>query len=94
MNNYYNPYMEQNYFYELDQLQRVLELSNKSKVKIYMSFPHLSEGNEFEGIIEKVGKDYILLSSPKSSKFCLLPTIYINYVVFEENIIENFKKNI
>ncbi|MFI3307460.1 MAG: spore coat protein GerQ [Mycoplasmatota bacterium] len=91
--NYYNNY-EQNYYLSLDYFQKILEISNKSKIKVFMSFPHLSEGHEFEGIIEKVGKDYIMISSPKSGKFIFLPTVYINYIVFDENIIDNIKNNI
>ena len=76
-------------------MEEVLGKAKKMKAKLYMSFPHSDELRDkvFEGIIEQTGKDYILLSDPKTGNWNLLPINYINYVEFEENIIDTINKS-
>ena len=48
-----------------------------------MSFP--SE-KVFSGILEVTGRDYVTLSEPSTGKWNVLPTNFIQYIVFDEII--------
>lgn len=69
-----------------------LLLLNKGKLaSFYMSYPDSVQWRDriFTGIIEDSGRDYALLSDPKTGKWTLLWLVYINYVEFDEAIIRN-----
>lgn len=55
---------------------------------VYASFPDSNERRDVElkGIVEDVGKDYLLMSTPSDGKWYLIPAIYINYMVSDEII--------
>lgn len=41
---------------------------------------------KFNGILEQSGKDYVILSEPSTGKWHLVPSIYIDFITFNENI--------
>lgn len=65
-------------------MNNIIKTNLNKKVKINMSFPN--EKQEFNGIIEQLGNDYIILSEPSTGNWKLLPIIYLNYITFEEKI--------
>lgn len=65
-------------------LNDILKTNLNKKVKINMAFPN--DKQEFSGIIEQLGNDYIILSEPSTGNWKLLPLIYLNYITFEEKI--------
>ena len=64
----------------------LLKNNLNKKIKINMNFPYNENQNEFDGIIEQIGNDYIILSEPKTGNWKILPFIYLNYITFEEKI--------
>lgn len=40
----------------------------------------------FTGVIEAAGRDHIIISDPETGERYLLLMVYLNYVVFEEEI--------
>lgn len=67
-------------------LNDILKNNCNKKAKIYMNFPYDEKQKEFNGIIEQIGNDYIILSEPATGNWKLLPSIYLNYIIFEEKI--------
>lgn len=72
--------------FEKSYIENILRLNKGKKVTI-----NLQDNKEASGIIEQIGKDNIILSDPKNGKWYLLPTMYINYITFDETI--NLDKN-
>ncbi|MFD2707167.1 spore coat protein GerQ [Salibacterium lacus] len=74
--------MEQSY------IENILRLNSGKPASVYMTF----EGNPdwqsmvFRGIIEEAGRDHIVLRDPDSGKWYLLLMVYLDYVVFDEEI--------
>ena len=72
-------------------LEDVLKLNIGKKAKFYVNIPVSKENTDkvFSGILEKVGKDYVVMSDPSDGKwyFVLLP--YLTFISFDEEI--NFK---
>ena len=68
--------------------ENLLELNRGKLATIYMSYSDSVEWRDkkFTGIIEDAGRDYALLSDPKTGKWWLLWLVYINYVEFDEPI--------
>lgn len=66
----------------------ILRMNKKRKVTIYTSFPKLSDNKDdkFNGILEFIGYDHLILSEPSSGKWKIIPTIYIDYISFDEPI--------
>ena len=67
-------------------LENILKLNKGKQVKVYMTFPNTNEIQEFKGIIEQIGNNYIALSEPSTGKWHLLPIMYLSYITFDENI--------
>ncbi len=63
------------------------------QVCIYVTFPSSNDFRDFKfnGILEQSGKDYVVLSEPSTGKWHLIPSIYIDYITFDENI--NYSSN-
>ncbi|MDD3341831.1 MAG: spore coat protein GerQ [Bacilli bacterium] len=80
----YEPYME-----------NILKKVEPVKGTFYMTFPGSNEWRDkaFSGILEATGKDYLVVSDPKTGKHLLLPIIYIDYIEFDENIQKFLRKS-
>jgi spore germination protein Q len=62
---------------------------NRGKVaKLFFSFPDSVEWRDkvFTGVIEKAGRDHLVISDPKTGMWYLLLMIYLDYVEFQEKI--------
>ena len=61
--------------------------NNKGKmIKAYFSFPNVNEIKEFNGRLESINKDYIVISNIDNNEYTLLFTKYLIYLVFDEKI--------
>ena len=81
--NNYNNIIEEQYY-----IENVLK-NNKGKiVKIHLAIPEINgyQNKTLEGRIEQVGKDYIIISNPKTKEKELIPLIYIILVTFLDSI--------
>ena len=74
-----------------DDMENILKLNIGKKGKVYVTIPNSNEWQNkvFEGIIEHVGNDYLILSNPNGEWYLILIT-YVDFIVFEERI--NFVK--
>ena len=79
-NNLYSLNNHNEYIYEL------LAKNINKYCQIYLSFCDSIEWRDsiFEGYIEQIGKDYVLIYNKQNNKHYLLWMIYINYIIFEE----------
>jgi Spore coat protein (Spore_GerQ). len=94
-NNYYKeaiptPITNNHINYIQDLLKTVIPI----KATFFMTFPGSSEwpDKKFSGIIESSSLDHIILSDPSNGNSYMLPTMYINFVEFEEDI-KKYLKN-
>jgi spore coat protein GerQ len=73
---------------EQSYIENILRLNRGKMVTVYMSFEGSQEWNSkiFRGVIEAAGRDHLILSDPQSGYRYLLPMVYFNYAVFEEEI--------
>ena len=75
-------------------IENILRLNKGKKAKFYVTIPYSNEyqNKVFEGIIEQVGKDHIIVSNPNGEWYLIL-MIYLDFVTFDEpiNYIKNFK---
>lgn len=73
---------------ERSYIENILRLNRGKHVSVYMTFDGSREWNSkvFKGVIEAAGRDHIILSDPESGKRYLLLMIYLNYVVFDDEI--------
>lgn len=73
---------------ERSYIENILRLNRGKHVSVYMTFDASTEWNSkiFKGVIEAAGRDHIILSDPESGQRYLLLMIYLNYVVFDEEI--------
>ncbi len=78
--------MEQSY------IENILRLNRGKQVKVFAAFPDSNDWRDrmFDGIIEDAGKDHLIMSSPSTGDWYLIPLIYVNWVESEEKI--NFTK--
>ncbi|WP_245676712.1 spore coat protein GerQ [Bacillus solimangrovi] len=69
-------------------IENILRLNRGKPVTVYMTFENNKEWNAmtFRGIIEAAGRDHIILSDPETGKRYLLLMIYLDYVVFDEEV--------
>lgn len=77
--------MEQSY------VENILRMNKGKVASFYMTFPDASEWKDkiFTGVIEQAARDHFVISDPKTGKWYLLLSIYLDYIVFDENI--NYK---
>lgn len=69
-------------------MENTLKVSNKLKLRVYMTFPYSTEWKDhiFEGILESSMKDCIVLSNPTNGSWYILPLIYVDYYEFLESL--------
>ena len=77
--------MEQSY------VENILRINKGKVASFYMTFPDSDEWRDrvFTGVVEQAARDHIVVSDPKTGKWYLLLTIYLDYIVFDEQI--NYK---
>ncbi len=103
-NSYYNPAVNPNVSYpplsgnNLDELpmeqsyiENILRLNKGKIASFYMTFPDANEWRDriFTGVVEQAARDHFVVSDPKTGKWYLLPAIYLDFIVFDEEI--NYK---
>lgn len=73
---------------EQSYIENILRLNKGKLATVYMSFEGSQEWNSkiFRGIVEAAGRDHLILSDPETGYRYLLPMVYFNYAVFEEEI--------
>ena len=83
---------------EQSYIENILRMNKGKKCKVFASFPDSTEWRDriYDGIIEQAGKDHLVMSSPETGDWYLIPLIYFNWVEFEEpiNYIKTLQKNI
>lgn len=77
--------MEQSY------VENILRLNKGKVASFYMTFPDANEWRDriFTGVVEQAARDHVVISDPKTGKWYLLLTIYLDFIVFDEEI--NYK---
>ena len=77
--------MEQSY------VENILRLNKGKIASFYMSYPDSNEWRDkiFTGRVEQAARDNVVVFDPKNGKWYLLLSIYLNYIVFDEEI--NYK---
>ncbi|WP_246031802.1 spore coat protein GerQ [Salibacterium salarium] len=73
---------------EQSYIENILRLNQGKQATVYMTF----EGNPdwqsmiFQGIIDEAGRDHIILRDEANGKWYLLLMVYLDYIVFDEEI--------
>lgn len=77
--------MEQSY------VENILRLNKGKVASFYMTFPDANEWRDriFTGVVEQAARDHVVISDPKTGKWYLLLSIYLDFIVFDEEI--NYK---
>lgn len=77
--------MEQSY------VENILRLNKGKLASFYMTFPDSNEWRDqvFTGIVEQAARDHAVIKDPKTGKWYILLSIYVNFIVFDEEI--NYK---
>ena len=77
--------MEQSY------VENILRLNKGKIASFYMSYPDSNEWRDkiFTGRVEQAARDHVVVFDPKNGKWYLLLSIYLNYIIFDEEI--NYK---
>ena len=76
---------------EQSQVENILRLNKGKIASFYMSYPDSNEWRDkiFTGRVEQAARDHVVVFDPKNGKWYLLLSIYLNYIVFDEEI--NYK---
>ena len=69
--------------YDINYLNNLLKINKGKKIKVFTT---LSENNEFNGILEYSGQDFIIISNPNNGNWYVILISYINFICFEEQI--------
>lgn len=77
--------MEQSY------VENILRMNKGKVASFYMTFPDAGEWKDriFTGVVEQAARDHFVISDPKTGKWYILLSIYLDYIVFDEEI--NYK---
>ncbi len=77
--------MEQSY------VENILRMNKGKVASFYMTFPDAGEWKDriFTGVVEQAARDHFVISDPKTGKWYLLLSIYLDFIVFDEEI--NYK---
>lgn len=67
-------------------IEEIIKFNKGKKLTIHMGFPNSNIQKDITGILEQSNEEYITLSNPQTGEWNLLPTIYIDYITFDENI--------
>ena len=89
------PYIPQNSAYTREEYAENLIRKNiGKKAAFYMSFSDSIQWRDsiFEGIIEDAGKDYVLIYNQENNKRFLLWNVYLDYIVFDEQLNRETKR--
>lgn len=79
-----NTYIQKNI--NIPTIEELIKYNKGKKVTIHMGFPNTTEHKDITGIIEQSNEEYMTLSDPQTGAWHILPTIYIDYITFDENI--------
>ena len=83
----YNTTVEyQKKIINIPRIEELLKFNKGKKITLHMGFPNSNEHKDIIGILEQSNEEYITLSNPQTGAWNLLPTIYIDYITFDENI--------
>lgn len=76
---------------EQSYVENILRLNKGKVASFYMTFPDSSEWKDriFTGIVEQAARDHVVISDPKTGKWYILLSIYVDFIVFDEEI--NYK---
>ncbi len=77
--------MEQSY------VENILRMNKGKVASFYMTFPDAGEWRDkiFTGVVEQAARDHFVISDPKTGKWYLLLSIYLDFIIFDEEI--NYK---
>lgn len=80
-----------NQSFEQSYVENILRLNRGKQVEVYASYPDSTEWRDkvFKGIIERSGRDHLILSDPSTGEWYLILMIYINYIKSNERIISS-----
>jgi spore germination protein Q len=78
------PYIQKSI--NIPHIEELLKFNKGKKITIHMGFPNSNEHKDITGILEQSNEEYITLSNPQTGVWHILPTIYIDYISFDENI--------
>ena len=67
-------------------IETLLKFNKGKKLTIHMGFSNTKEQKDITGILEQSNEEYITISNPQTGAWNLLPTLYIDYITFDENI--------
>lgn len=90
-NDYSNPSGSSDLPMEQSYVENILRLNKGKVASFYMTFPDANEWRDriFTGVVEQAARDHVVISDPKTGKWYLLLTIYLDFIVFDEEI--NYK---
>lgn len=73
---------------EQSYIENILRLNKGKLITVYATFEGGTNATQqtFEGIIEAAGRDHLIISDPQTNKRYLIPMVYLDYVVFNEEI--------
>ncbi len=73
---------------EQSYIENILRLNKGKLVSVYSTFENNKEWNAkiFKGVIEAAGRDHLILSQMETGKRILLPMVYVDYIIFDEEI--------
>ncbi len=69
-------------------IENILRLNKGKLVSVHATFENNKEWNAkiFKGIIEAAGRDHLIVSESQTGKRVLLPMVYVDFVIFDEEI--------
>ena len=78
-----------NYPMEQSYIENILRNNIGKKVRVHASFSDSNEWRDriFSGIIERAGRDNLIINDIDNGKFYLILMIYVDFVEFDEEII-------
>lgn len=90
-NNFNNYTYAQDLPLEQSYVENILRMNKGKVASFYMTFPDSNEWRDriFTGVVEQAARDHVVVSDPKTGKWYLLLAIYIDFIVFDEEI--NYK---
>lgn len=77
--------------FEQSYVENILRMNKGKVASFYMTFPDSNEWRDriFTGVVEQAARDHFVISDPKTGKWYLLLSIYLDFIVFDEEI--NYK---
>ena len=69
-------------------VENILRQNKGTVASFYMTYTDSKDWRDmiFTGVIQQAARDHIVISDPKTGKWYLLLTIYLDYIVFDEEI--------